>query len=126
KAILLDVTPRQLLENAGDSLSPIYKWQLRRYRYGMGVFKVDWALSEPIPFTAGECRFAGSVHIGNTFEEIARSEQETWEGKHPEKPFVLLAQQSLFDSSRAPKGKHTAWAYCHVPHGSTKDMTDAI
>jgi len=126
KAILLDVTPRQLLKIAGHKFSSVYKWQLRRYRYGMGVFKIDWALNAPIPFTASECRQAGTVHLGNTFEEIAVSEQITAEGRHPQKPFVLLVQQSLFDRSRAPKGKHTAWAYCHVPNGSKADMTVQI
>jgi phytoene dehydrogenase-like protein len=92
----------------------------------MGVFKIDWALDGPIPFTAPACRQAGTVHLGNTLEEIAASEQLTAAGKHPEKPFVLLAQQSLFDPSRAPEGKHTAWAYCHVPNGSTIDMTERI
>ncbi|MDB5013385.1 MAG: FAD-dependent oxidoreductase, partial [Daejeonella sp.] len=106
--------------------SGLYKWQLEKYRYGMGVFKIDWALSEPIPFTAPECREAGTVHLGNTFNEIASGEQTSSDGGHAEKPFVLLAQQSLFDSSRAPKGKHTAWAYCHVPNGSNVDMTAAI
>jgi phytoene dehydrogenase-like protein len=125
-AVLLDVTPRQLLQIAGHQFSSIYKWQLSKYRYGMGVFKVDWALGGPIPFKAEACRHAGTVHIGNTLEEIATSEQATWNGGHPEKPFVLLAQQSLFDASRAPAGKHTAWAYCHVPNGSTIDMTEAI
>jgi phytoene dehydrogenase-like protein len=125
-AILLDVTPRQLLQIAGHLFSPLYKWQLERYRYGMGVFKVDWALNAPIPFTAKECKAAGTVHIGNTITEIADYEQQIWNGKHPEKPFVLLAQPSLFDPSRAPQGKHTAWAYCHVPNGSEKDMTEAI
>lgn len=124
--VLLDVTPKQLLEIAGHKFSSVYKWQLNRYRYGMGVFKIDWALEGPIPFKAQECHEAGTVHIGNTFSEIASSEQETWRGKHPEKPFVLLAQQSRFDRSRSPEGKHTAWAYCHVPNGSTEDMTDAI
>lgn len=126
RAVLLDVTPRQLLQIAGHKFSPVYKWQLGRYRYGMGVFKIDWALDGPIPFTAPECRQAGTVHIGNTLEEIAHSERMTSQGKHPGQPFVLLAQQSLFDSSRAPVGKHTAWAYCHVPNGSEVDMTEAI
>ncbi|HEY0055221.1 MAG TPA: NAD(P)/FAD-dependent oxidoreductase [Pedobacter sp.] len=126
KAVLFDVTPRQLLEIAGHKFSSIYKWQLERYRYGMGIFKIDWALDSQIPFTAKECRSAGTVHIGNTIEEIALSEQTASSGRVPEKPFVLLAQQSLFDSSRAPQGKHTAWAYCHVPNGSKTDMTDAI
>jgi phytoene dehydrogenase-like protein len=125
-AVLFDITPRQLLKIAGHKFSDIYKWQLERYRYGMGVFKVDWALDGPVPCTAEECRSAGTVHIGNTFNEIADAEQATWDGKHPGKPFLLLAQQSLFDSSRAPQGKHTAWAYCHVPGGSTVDMTGAI
>lgn len=125
-AVLFDITPRQLLKIAGHKFSSIYKWQLERYRYGMGVFKVDWALDGPIPFKAEEDGKAGTVHIGNTFAEIAASEQLTWKGGHPEKPFVLLAQQSLFDPSRAPGGKHTAWAYCHVPNGSMADMTDAI
>lgn len=125
-AVLLDVTPRQLLQIAGHQLSSIYKWQLSKYRYGMGVFKVDWALDGPIPFKAEACRQAGTVHIGNMLEEIATSEEATWKGGHPEKPFVLLAQQTVFDSSRAPAGKHTAWAYCHVPNGSTVDMTEAI
>ncbi|HTI58098.1 NAD(P)/FAD-dependent oxidoreductase [Mucilaginibacter sp.] len=125
-AVLFDITPRQLLQIAGHKFSNIYKWQLGRYRYGMGVFKVDWALDGPIPFAAEECRQAGTVHIGNTLNEIMDSEQAIWDGEHPEKPFVLLAQQSLFDPSRAPEGKHTAWAYCHVPNGSTKDMTAAI
>lgn len=126
RAVLFDVTPQQLLQIAGHKFTSIYKWQLQKYRYGMGVFKIDWALDAPIPFTAEACRTAGTVHIGNTFEEIAASEQLTWNGAHPDKPFVLLAQQSLFDPSRAPEGKHTAWAYCHVPNGSVKDMTEAI
>lgn len=125
-AILFDVTPRQLLQIAGQRFSSLYKWQLNRYRYGMGVFKIDWALDEPIPFTATACRQAGTAHLGNTLEEIAAAEQLTAKGKHAEKPFILLAQQSLFDASRAPEGKHTAWAYCHVPNGSTTDMTERI
>ncbi|GAB3296037.1 phytoene desaturase family protein [Hymenobacter tenuis] len=126
RAVLLDVTPAQLLQIAGHSLSTIYQWQLRRYRYGMGVYKIDWALDGPIPFTAPECRQAGTVHLGNTLEEIAASEKAAAQGQHPEKPFVLLAQQSLLDASRAPAGKHTAWAYCHVPNGSRQNMTAAI
>ncbi|SMD08613.1 phytoene desaturase family protein [Pedobacter nyackensis] len=126
KTIFFDITPKQLLQIAGHKFSSIYKWQLERYRYGMGVFKVDWALDGPIPFTAPQARQAGIVHIGNTIQEITLSEKLSWQGKHAEKPFVLLAQQSLFDSTRAPEGKHTAWAYCHVPNGSVKDMTGAI
>ena len=125
-AVLFDISPKQLLQIAGHKFSSIYKWQLERYRYGMGVYKIDWALDAPIPFTAEDCRKAGTVHIGNTFAEISAAEQQTWDGHHPEKPFVLLAQQSLFDATRAPAGKHTAWAYCHAPTGSTKNMTDAI
>lgn len=125
-AVLFDVTPKQLLQIAGHKFSTIYKWQLERYRYGMGVFKIDWALDEPIPFTNSQCREAGTLHLGNTFEEIADSELMTSRGHHPEKPFVLLAQPSLFDNSRAPLGKHTAWAYCHVPNNSSDDMTNKI
>lgn len=126
EVILFDVTPKQLLKIAGQKFSSIYKWQLNRYRYGMGVFKIDWALDAPIPFTAADCRQAGTIHLGNTFAEIAASELQTSKGKIAEKPFVLLAQQSLFDASRSPQGKHTAWAYCHVPNGSKANMTDAI
>src|SRR5690606_38855623 len=125
-AVMLDVTPRQLLAIAGHRFSTFYKWQLERYRYGMGVFKVDWALDGPVPFTAEACRKAGTVHLGNTWEEIAASERDVSLGKHPDRPFVLMAQQSLFDPTRAPAGKHTAWAYCHVPHASTRDMTEAV
>lgn len=125
-AVLFDVTPRQLLKIAGHKLSSLYKWQLNRYKYGMGTFKIDWALDAPVPFSAPDCNNAGTVHIGNTLREIETAEQMTHEGKHPEKPFVLLAQQSRFDPSRAPEGKHTLWAYCHVPNGSRVNMTDAI
>lgn len=125
-AVLFDVTPRQLLDIAGHRFSSIYKWQLQRYRYGMGVFKIDWALDVPIPFAADACRQAGTVHLGNTFAEIANYERQVWSGKTLGKPFVLLAQPSIFDPSRAPQGKHTAWAYCHVPFGSVTNMTAAI
>jgi phytoene dehydrogenase-like protein len=125
-AILFDLGPKQLLQIAGHRFSSVYKSQLARYKYGMGVFKIDWALDGQIPFSAHECRIAGTVHLGNSIEEISFSEKQAWTGVHAEKPFVLLAQQSLFDPSRAPEGKHTAWAYCHVPNGSQKDMTDAI
>jgi phytoene dehydrogenase-like protein len=125
-AVLFDVTPAQLLKIAGHKFSSIYKWQLERYRYGMGVFKIDWALDAPIPFKAQPCRDAGTVHIGNTIEEIVFSEQQVWDGKEADKPFVLLSQPSLFDPSRAPIGKHVAWAYCHVPSGSISDMTTAV
>jgi phytoene dehydrogenase-like protein len=126
RAILLDLGPAQLLNIAGHKLSSFYRWQLSRYRYGMGVFKVDWALAEQIPFTAAEALKAGTLHLGGTYAEIAKGESDSWNGIHPERPAVLLAQQSLADPLRAPAGKHTAWAYCHVPSGSRKDMTDAI
>lgn len=126
KTILFDITPRQLLQIAGHKFSSVYKWQLEKYRYGMGVYKVDWALDDAIPFTAEGCRKAGTVHLGGTFEQIATGEKASQNGHHPEKPFVLLTQQSLFDPSRAPEGKHTGWAYCHVPHSSTKNMADII
>jgi phytoene dehydrogenase-like protein len=126
KALLLDVTPRQLMQIAGYRFSSLYKWQLDRYRYGMGVFKIDWALDGAVPFRAAACREAGTVHLGNTLEEIALSEQQAMQAIHSEKPFVLLAQQSLFDATRAPEGKHTVWAYCHVPHGSRRDLTEII
>jgi phytoene dehydrogenase-like protein len=125
-AVLFDTSPRQLLEIAGNKFSPWYRSQLRRYRNGMGVFKVDWALDAPAPFTSRVCRDSGTVHLGNSFEEVAYAEQQAWEGKIADKPFVLYAQQSLFDPTRAPQGKHTAWAYCHVPAGSKVDMTKRI
>jgi phytoene dehydrogenase-like protein len=124
--ILADVVPRELLRIAGDRLPARYAHALRRYRYGPGVFKLDWALDGPIPWAAEECRRAATVHLGGTLEELADSERAPWDGRHPDRPFVLLAQQSLFDDSRAPAGKHTAWAYCHVPNGSSEDMTDRI
>lgn len=125
-AVLFDVTPKQLLQITGHKFSTLYKKQLERYRYGMGVFKIDWALSEPIPFRNKDCSKAGTVHLGNTFEEIASSEYQSAKGRHAEKPFILLAQQSLFDHTRAPLGKHTGWAYCHVPNGSDVDMTEVM
>jgi len=126
KAYIFDVTPKQLLEIAGDEFSAVYKWQLKRYRYGAGVFKIDWALDEAIPFTAPDARKAGTVHIGGDYKEIYQSEKLMASSRHAEKPFVLLTQPSVFDDSRAPQGKHTAWAYCHVPNGSTVDMTAII
>jgi phytoene dehydrogenase-like protein len=127
RATILDVTPQQVLEMAGDRLpSGLYRRSLKRYRYNPGVFKVDWAVSEPVPWTAEAARRAGTVHVGGTMREIAISENLTNRGLHPEKPFVLLAQQSVFDSTRAPDGKHTVWGYCHVPNGSTVDMTERI
>lgn len=126
RAVLLDVTPRQLVQIAGDRLPAKYCRQLERYRYGPGVFKLDLALSESIPWKASDCRRAGVVHVGGTLDEIAASEAAACRGQHPERPFVLLAQQSLFDPTRAPDSKQTVWAYCHVPSGSTFDMTGRI
>ena len=126
RAVLFDLTPRQVVEIAGDELPPGYRKRLARFRYGPGVFKVDWALDGPIPWKAEACRRAATVHLGATIEEIAAGERAMWEGKHPERPFVLVAQQSLFDPTRAPAGKQTGWAYCHVPHGSDVDMTERI
>jgi phytoene dehydrogenase-like protein len=125
-AILCDITPRQLLTIAGDRLPPRYCRQLEAYRYGPGVFKLDWALSAPIPWKSPECARAATVHIGGTLEEIAASERAAWLGDSNARPFVLLVQPSLFDSTRAPQGKHTAWAYCHVPNGSKEDMSAPI
>jgi phytoene dehydrogenase-like protein len=123
---LLDVTPRGLLSLAGDRLPSRYRRALERYRYGPGIFKLDWALDGPIPWTAPEAARAGTVHLGGTFEEIVASEEAVARGEHPGRPFVLFVQASVADPSRAPEGKHTGWAYCHVPNGSTRDMTTAI
>ncbi|HKU26656.1 MAG TPA: NAD(P)/FAD-dependent oxidoreductase [Candidatus Sulfotelmatobacter sp.] len=120
--VLCDVTPRQLLAIAAGRLAEYYKRRLRRYRYGPGVFKVDYALDAPIPWRAGDCSRAATVHLGGSFEEIAASENAMRSGQHADRPFVLLVQPTLFDPSRAPAGKHIAWAYCHVPNGSTVDM----
>lgn len=126
KAILFDIGPKQLLQIAGQKLDENYRNQLKKYRYGMGVFKMDWLLDGPVPFESEICQKAGTVHIGNSFEEIARAEEAVSKGKHPERPFVLLAQQSLFDVSRIQNKQQVVWAYCHVPNGSTVDMTEAI
>jgi phytoene dehydrogenase-like protein len=124
--VLLDVTPRELIRLAGPRLPDGYRRRLSRYRYGPGVFKLDWALERPIPWTAPEAARAGTVHLGGRLEEIAASEDAVAHGEHPERPFVLLVQPTCFDATRAPAGKHVAWAYCHVPNGSTRDMTAAI
>ena len=126
RPVLLDLTPRGLLALAGDRLPSRYRRRLERYRFGPGVFKLDWALGGPIPWHAEECGRAGTVHLGATLEVIAASEAAPWRGEIAERPYVLLAQQSLFDPTRAPAGQHTAWAYCHVPNGSTVDMTERI
>jgi phytoene dehydrogenase-like protein len=123
---LLDVTPGQLLSIGGEEIPTAYRRQLERYRYGPGVFKVDWALSQPIPWRARECLRAGTVHLGGTFEEIAVSERSPRRGKLSDRPFVLLSQPTLFDPSRAPAGKHVAWAYCHVPNGWSGSALQAI
>lgn len=126
KLLFLDMTPRQILKVKGLNLQTAYKNKLINYRQGMGVFKVDWALSEPVPFTNLKVRKAGTVHLGGTFDEIAAYEKCAHQGKIADKPFVLFAQQSVFDSTRAPEGKHTGWAYCHVPNGIDYDYTNAI
>ena len=125
-AALLDVGARELARIAGERLPPGYRRKLDAFRYGPGVFKMDWALDAPIPWTARECADAGTVHLGGTLEEIADAEAAVWRGERPERPFVLLAQPTMFDDTRAPAGKHIAWAYCHVPNGSDFDMTERI
>lgn len=125
-AVLLDVTPRQLIEIAGERLPGAYRRKLARYRYGPAAFKIDFALDGPIPWQAEECGRAGTVHVGGTLAEIAAGERAVARGDHPERPYVLVAQQSLFDPGRAPGDMHTAWAYCHVPNGSDVDMTERI
>ena len=126
RCVLFDLTPRQLLQIAGNRFSHGYAGKLSRYRYGPGVFKVDWALDGPVPWRASACTQAATVHLGGSLAEIEASEAAVWEGKCTDRPYVLVAQPSLFDASRAPEGKHTLWAYCHVPNGSTIDMTERI
>jgi phytoene dehydrogenase-like protein len=123
---MCDVTAHQFLKIAGPRLTPIYRRTLERFQYGPGAFKIDYALSEPIPWSSPECRRAMTVHLGGTYAEIAHSEYEVWKGHIPERPYVLLTQPSLYDTTRAPAGRHTAWAYCHVPNGSTVDRTEAM
>ncbi len=126
RIVMADLSPRPLLRIAGHRLPLTYRQKLERYRYGMGVFKVDWALSSPIPWKAAGCRRAGTVHLGGSLDEIAASEQNAWDGQPSERPFVLLSQPTIVDPSRAPAGQHIAWGYCHVPSGSTVDMLDRI
>jgi phytoene dehydrogenase-like protein len=126
RAVLFDVAPRQLAEIAGDALPESYRRRLSRYRMGPGCFKLDWALDGPIPWQNSSCARASTVHVGGSLDELSAAEAAVWRGAHPEKPFVLVTQQSQFDDSRAPAGKHTGYAYCHVPAGSTLNMTDAI
>ena len=125
-AILCDVSPKQLMRLGVRDFDPSFNLALRSYVYGPGAYKVDWALSQPIPWKAKECSRAATVHLGGTLEEIAASERAPWKSKVPEKPFVLVTQPTLFDPSRAPEGKHTAWGYCHVPNSFTGDLTEAI
>jgi phytoene dehydrogenase-like protein len=126
RVVLFDLTPRQVLAIAGDALPSGYRDRMSRFRYGPGVFKVDWALAGPIPWTAEACRRAGTVHVGGAYEAVAAGEAAAWHGTHSDRPLVLVGQQSLFDPTRAPAGRQTGWAYCHVPHGSTVDMTDVV
>jgi phytoene dehydrogenase-like protein len=126
RAVVFDISPRRLLEICGDALPARYVRALGRYRHGPGVFKIDYALDGPVPWRARACREAGTVHLGGTLEEIAAGELAISRGSHPERPYVLVAQQSVADSTRAPEGKHTLWAYCHVPNGSEADMTARI
>jgi phytoene dehydrogenase-like protein len=126
RAILFDLTPWQFLRIARDHLSARYCRQLERFRHAPGVCKIDYALAAPVPWKADECRHAGTVHVGGTLDEIAVAEREVATGQHAERPFVLVAQQSLFDETRASRGQHTLWAYCHVPHGSSFDMSTRI
>jgi phytoene dehydrogenase-like protein len=126
RVVLLDLTPRQVLRILGDKLPPSYRRKLERFRYGPGVFKIDYALDGPIPWSAATCLRAGTVHVGGALAEIVKAECAVAGGEIPQRPFVLLSQPSLFDDTRAPQGKHTAWAYCHVPNGSSVDMTSRI
>ncbi|MDQ6671915.1 MAG: NAD(P)/FAD-dependent oxidoreductase [Chloroflexota bacterium] len=126
RAVLLDITPRQILKLGATDLSPRYRAELERYQYGLGTFKVDWALDAPIPWSASHAGLSATVHLGGTLEEIDRGRTQEWAGQPAERPYVLVVQPTLFDPSRAPSGRHVAWAYCHVPNGSTFDMTERL
>lgn len=126
RAVLLDVTVRQFVRMTGDRLPARSRYILERFRFGTGVFKIDYAMNQPVPWKDEMCARAGTIHLGGTLDEIAAAERDVADGRHPERPFVLLAEHSRFDPARAPEGKHTLWAYCHVPHGSTVDMTEQI
>jgi len=123
---VFDLTPRQVLALAGDRLPSRYRRRLRRFRSGPGVHKVDWILDAPIPWAAPDVALAGTVHVGGSAAEVVAAEGDVQRGRHPERPFVLVAQPTQFDAARAPVGVHVAWAYCHVPNGSTVDMTASI
>jgi phytoene dehydrogenase-like protein len=126
RVVLFDTSPEELAKIAGDALPPGYRRRLGRYRYGPGVFKLDWALDGPIPWRDPACREASTVHVGGTLEEVCASERDMYRGRHSERPFLILCQQSEVDATRAPAGRHTGYAYCHVPHGSTVDMREAV
>ncbi len=126
QAVLFDLTPGQIVDIANEELPQKYQAKLQKFRHGPGVYKVDWALDGPIPWTAKDCLLASTVHVGGTLKEVAEAERAPWENRIAERPFLLVAQQSLFDRSRVPEGKETAWAYCHVPNGSNVDMTERI
>jgi phytoene dehydrogenase-like protein len=126
RVVLFDTSPEQLSRIAGDALPAGYRRRLDRYRYGPGVFKLDWALDGPIPWSDPACLEASTVHVGGTLEEICASERDMYRGRHNDRPYLILCQQSQFDRTRAPEGRHTGYAYCHVPHGSSVDMTGAI
>ena len=125
-AVLLDISPRQLARMAGDRMPGRYARSLERFRYGPGVCKVDWALDGPVPWRARACLQAGTVHVAGTYAEVAASEADVAAGRHPERPYCLLAQPGVVDPTRAPAGKQTLWAYCHVPSGSGLDMAERI
>ena len=126
RAVLCDITPRQLVQVAGDRMPAGYRRRLERYRYGPGVFKMDWTLKSPVPWKAAGCHRAGTVHLGGSLAEIADSERAAWQGRVHDRPYVLLCQPSKWDPTRAPAGHHTLWAYCHLPNGSSADMTSRI
>src|SRR5205823_12128862 len=126
RTVFFDVAQRNLAAICRNRFPGRYRRALERFRHGPAAFKVDWALDGPIPWKASACARAATVHLGGTFEEIAAAEKAVWRGEHPARPYVLLAQQSLFDPTRAPAGRHTGWAYCHVPNGSTADVTGAV
>jgi phytoene dehydrogenase-like protein len=126
RAVLLDVAPRGFLSIAGERLPAGYRAALGKFRYGAGVFKLDYALAGPVPWANADCRMAGTLHLGGTFEQVAAAEAEVAAGRHPEAPYVLVTQAGVVDPSRAPAGRHTLWAYCHVPAGSTVDMTARV